>query len=130
MTDLSEDLRRLEQGDTSALANVYDQTSADGWMLAMCVLGEPTEAHDAMTQAYGEVIRSVETQRDSALSARAWVLSIVYDTAKALLDVRRNPLRFDKNHDSTSRPRNMGAARVRFARLIEKASGLPVDRRR
>lgn len=128
MTDLGEDLRRVGQGDTSALARVYDQTSADGWMVAMCVLGEPTRAHDAVIKAYGEVVRRAQTQRDSALSARAWVLAIVYATAKDLRDVRRNSLRL-QDDNAASRARIMGAARVRCARLIEKASGLPVYKR-
>lgn len=124
-SDLSEDLQLASLGDRLAASRVYDQTCADAWLLARCVVPEPAAAQGALLAAYREVLGS-PTRPVPPLSPRAWVLSRVQAHAIATRDNEGSPST-TRSSGSTS---TLGAFRVGCARLLLLASGPTADTRR
>lgn len=91
MTDLEVDLRLAYDGSHVALMHVFDATVADAWTLTRCVLEDEEVAAQVLAQAYVDIWADQVVREASSWSARARVMAIVYDRAKAARDVPPQP---------------------------------------
>lgn len=118
--DLADDLRQACCGDLVAAGRVYDQTCAEAWLLARCVVPEPAAAQGALLGAYREVLKS--PQPVPQLSPRAWVLSRVHTHAIAARQARDDTGRLGYARGDEGVP-VLGALRIGCARLLTWAGG-------
>lgn len=81
-------VRRLQDGDESALEPFIARTHKAAWRLAVSMLRDPHLAEDCLQDAYLAVCRGVHGLRDPE-AAHTWLLRIVTNRCRRLLRQRR-----------------------------------------
>jgi RNA polymerase sigma-70 factor (ECF subfamily) len=76
-------------GDQSAMAQLYDASSARVFGLAMRVLGDRNAAEDAVVEVYAQAWRDASRFDARRGNARAWLLTIARSRAIDILRSRR-----------------------------------------
>jgi len=79
-------VRRMAEGDQSAMAEFYDQTSALAFGLALRILGDHGAAEDVLLDVYTQVWKQAATYEPSRGSPSAWLLTV---TRSRAIDLRR-----------------------------------------
>ena len=82
-------MERAAGGDQSAMAQLYDASSARVFGLAMRVLGDRNSAEDAVVEVYAQAWRDASRFDAQRGNARAWLLTIARSRAIDILRSRR-----------------------------------------
>lgn len=78
---LAELLRKCSHGDEAAFAQVYDETSARAWGLALRVVRDRAQAEEVLQEAYLQIWRNAGRFDPTRGGAMAWLLTIVHRAA-------------------------------------------------
>ena len=81
-------VRRIVEGDRSALAELYDRHANAVYSLACRVVGSPVEAEDVVQDVFVQAWRQASRYDGSRASAIAWLLNIT--RSRAIDRVRAN----------------------------------------
>jgi hypothetical protein len=73
-------IARAAQGDQTALATFYDETSSLVYSLALRILGHQFAAEDVTTDVYTQVYRQASSYDPSRGSPSAWLLTLIGTT--------------------------------------------------
>jgi RNA polymerase sigma-70 factor (ECF subfamily) len=121
-------LRRLAEGDASALAELYDRHAGLAFGLALRILRERTEAEDVVQEAFVQVWRQAGRYDPGRGSPEAWLCAIVrtraIDRLRRRLSRREQP-EIPEPTAATTTPAPEGVLAVRKALQI-----LSADQRR
>ncbi|MGC2302377.1 sigma-70 family RNA polymerase sigma factor [Candidatus Binatus sp.] len=82
-------VERTASGDQSAMAELYDASSARVFGLAVRILGERNAAEDAVVEVYAQAWRDASSFDAQRGNARAWLLTIARSRAIDILRSRR-----------------------------------------
>ena len=82
-------VKRAAGGDQSAMAELYDASSARVFGLAVRILGERNAAEDAVVEVYAQAWRDASSFDAQRGSARAWLLTLARSRAIDILRSRR-----------------------------------------
>lgn len=85
--DCDRALKRLAEGDITALSEIYHGTARLIFSLALSLLGNREDAEDVLQDTMVEVVKSVSNYQTG--SPKAWVLSIARNRAMYTLRKRR-----------------------------------------
>ena len=80
-------LRKIAEGDNSALSDLYDLTGKTVFFTAYSVLGNYQDAEDAAQNTFYEILKCAKNY--SGGDARAWVVSVAKRQALKILRDRR-----------------------------------------
>src|SRR4030095_14575214 len=69
-------LRRVSEGDTNALAELYDRYGSLAYSVALRILRSSADAEDAVQQAWVQVWKSARTYDPKRGSVAAWILTV------------------------------------------------------
>ncbi len=86
---------RAARGDESALAELYDETSARVFGLALRILRDPDTAEEATLDTYASVWSRAATYEPKRASPMAWILTIARSKA---IDLLRSRARRSEKH--------------------------------
>lgn len=87
-------LRKIAEGDGSALSDLYDMTSKTVLFTAYSVLGNYQDAEDAAQNTFYEILKCAENY--SGGDARAWVVSVAKRQSLKILRERRPVCELDE----------------------------------
>jgi RNA polymerase sigma-70 factor (ECF subfamily) len=119
-------LRRLTDGDTAALGELYDRYAGLVNGLALRILREVAEAEDVVQEVFVQVWRQAERFDPSRGSPEAWLCTIT--RTRALDRLRRRVAR--REHSGDVLPALSKAPRTEEALSVRKAlEGLSADQR-
>lgn len=76
----------MAAGDQAAMAELYDQTNALVYGLALRILADPSAAEDVMIEVYTQLWRQAATYDPARGSPSAWLLTL---TRSRAIDARR-----------------------------------------
>lgn len=85
--DCDRALKRLAEGDMTALSEIYNGTARLIFSLALSVLGNKEDAEDVLQDTMLEIVKSVANYKTG--SPKAWVVSIARNRAMYSLRKRR-----------------------------------------
>jgi RNA polymerase sigma-70 factor (ECF subfamily) len=96
-------LRRVSEGDKSALAELYDRYGSLAYSVALRILRSSADAEDAVQQAWVQVWKSARSYDSRRGSVAAWILTIGRSRA---LDLYRSlgSRRRAESHDDVDPP--------------------------
>ena len=80
MIDLERKLQSLKNGDTSALAEIYEQTKRGVFMTAYSILRDKSRAEDIMQESYLRLKGGIHTYQNGT-NGKAWINSIARNLA-------------------------------------------------
>lgn len=86
--DCAAAMKRLSEGDQTALAVLYDLLGKPMYALAYTILKNPADAEDALQDAFLKILRGASGYRDDG-NARAWAMSVARNSAIDLLRRRQ-----------------------------------------
>lgn len=96
---------RARSGDRAALGRLVEACLADAYDVAYRILGDPDVAQDAVQDGMVSAMRAIDRFRGEG-SFRAWVLSIVANSARTLIrrSGRRREVAIEATADELSAP--------------------------
>jgi RNA polymerase sigma-70 factor (ECF subfamily) len=97
-------LRRVSDGDLSAVGPLYDRLSPLVFGLAMRTLRDPALAEDVVQDTFVSAWRNAATFDSSRGSAKGWILAIARHRAIDTIRRRRPTVQLPENDDSGSSP--------------------------
>jgi RNA polymerase sigma-70 factor, ECF subfamily len=128
-------LNRIQAGDHSALAELYDATSKAVFSLALRIVSERDIAEDVVVEVYSQVWGNAKAYNPQRGTALAWVLTMTRSRAIDVLRSRRhlqNNESIEEAHNlqaDVPTPEDMSEA-AEQQRLVQRAlNGLSVDQR-
>jgi RNA polymerase sigma-70 factor (ECF subfamily) len=74
-------VERIVRGDTTAVAELYDQYGRLAFSVAVSIVGDSAAAEDIVQDVFVRVWRSANTYRPDGASVRAWLLAIAHHRA-------------------------------------------------
>jgi RNA polymerase sigma-70 factor (ECF subfamily) len=134
---LAADLSRTAGGDESALARLYDATSAQvfGWTLR--ILRDRQEAEEATVDVFSQVWRQARSYDASRGTVSAWILTLARSRAIDHLRSRQRrgrhegpAERLDAVADGGADPLSATVGADRAARVRKALLALPADQRK
>jgi len=119
-------LERLQSGDATALAELYDRHAALLYALALRITGNATEAEEALLEAWLQVVRKT-APFDPQIGLTAWLVRLVRTRA---LERRRNGSRLDVRPAAGGGPIEVTPEHVELTEAATVALGLLDDHER
>jgi RNA polymerase sigma-70 factor (ECF subfamily) len=87
-------IRRISEGDLSALSVIYDCTGRLIFTVAYSILGDYQLAQDAMQETFVKIADNASTYKKGT-NAKAWIVSIVRNLALNMANERKKYAGFD-----------------------------------
>jgi RNA polymerase sigma-70 factor (ECF subfamily) len=116
-------VRRIEGGDSTALATLYDRTNRLLFGLVLRILGDRTSAEEALLDVYTHIWKS-PASCDPALLPLEWLTTIARDRAVARLHLSKQAKRrpsfkaANRNSAMTVAPDRQDFARLSIGSLV------------
>jgi RNA polymerase sigma-70 factor (ECF subfamily) len=84
-------IARMAMGDRKALSALYAATSGKLYGIAVRVLGDRTDAEDALQEIYVKIWHNADRYRVNGLSPMTWLITVARNHAIDRLRARRGP---------------------------------------
>jgi RNA polymerase sigma-70 factor (ECF subfamily) len=91
-------LRRLAEGDPTALAELYDALASLAYGIALRIVRDPGDAEDVVQESFLQAWRQADRYDPSRGTPQAWLSAIV--RTRALDRVRRRAARRERAHQA------------------------------
>ena len=122
----------VANGDRTAFAQLYSQTSAKLFGVCLRVLNDRAEAEDALQDVFVKIWQQAGRYSANGLSPMTWLITIARNRAIDRLRARRSPAAGDETlaemPDGQPGPEASAVARGEAARIVECLGTLEQDR--